>query len=99
VKRQKIIAFVRALIVATEQLRHDPQEASLLVAQAAELDIESVRNSWPYLSYPGTLSPDLLDVLLPADIWVAKETGRAPRTRSELSNLINGGVLREAQVN
>ncbi|MEQ1772561.1 MAG: ABC transporter substrate-binding protein [Burkholderiales bacterium] len=94
--RQKIVAFVRALIVATEQLQRDPQEASLLVAQAAELDIESVRNSWPYLNYPGTLSPDLLDVLLPADIWVAKETGRAPRTRGELSKLIDGSVLREA---
>jgi sulfonate transport system substrate-binding protein len=94
--RQKIVAFVRALILATQQLQRDPHEACLLVAQAAELDIEIVKNAWPYLSYPGTLATDLLDVLVPADAWVAKETQRAPRSRGELSQLIDDSVLREA---
>ena len=40
-------------------------------------------------------NPDLADILLPMDVWVAKETGRAPRTRGELATLIDGGVLRE----
>ena len=96
VMRQKIVAFVRALIVATAQLQRNSQEACLLVAQAAELNIEIVRNSWPYLTYPGTLSPDLLDVLVPVEVWVATETCRVPRTRSELSRLIDGSVLRDA---
>ncbi len=94
--RQKIVAFVRALITATMQLQRDPQEARLLVAQAAGLDIKSVENSWPYLTYPGTLTTDLLDILLPADVWVAGETGRAPRTLNELAQLIDGSVLRDA---
>ena len=94
--RQKIVAFVRALIAATAQLQRDPHEARLLVAQAAGLTIESVVDSWPYLTYPATLATDLLDVLCHADVWVAKETRRAPRTRYELSQLIDDSVLREA---
>jgi sulfonate transport system substrate-binding protein len=97
VLRRKIVAFVRALIVATERLRRDPQDAQALVAQSAELDIATVMDSWPYLSYPGTLASDLLDALLPVDAWIAKETGRAARTHSELSKLIDSSVLREAR--
>ena len=93
--RPKIVAFVRALIAATDELRRAPSEAQRLVAQAAELDIETVKDSWPYLTYPARLSPELADILLPVDSWVAKETGRAPRTLGELAKLIDGGVLRE----
>ena len=94
--RHKIVAFVRALLVATERLRHAPQEGWLLVAEAARLDIQTIKDSWPYLAYPGTLSADLLDALIPAEAWVARETGAAPRTRGQLSQLIDVSVLREA---
>jgi NitT/TauT family transport system substrate-binding protein len=94
--RPKIVAFVRALIAATDELQRAPQAAQQLVAQAAELDIETVKNAWPYLTYPARLSPDLADILLPVDVWVAKETRRAARTRGELEMLIDGSVLREA---
>lgn len=94
--RKRIVAFVRALIVATRRLQSEPQQAWSLVAQAAELDISTVKDSWPYLAYPGTLAADLLDVLVLADAWVARETGRAPRTQSEMSQFIDGSVLREA---
>ena len=93
--RPKIVAFVRALIAATDELQRAPQAAQHGVAQAAELNIETVKNSWPYLTYPARLSPELADILLPVDVWVAKETGRAPRTLGELAKLIDGGVLRE----
>ena len=94
--RPKIVAFVRALIAATKELRRDPSEAQRLVAQAAELDIETVKDAWPFLTYPASLSPNLADILLPVDVWVAKETARGPRTRGELAKLIDGGVMREA---
>lgn len=94
--RRKIVAFVRALIAATDELQRAPSEAQRLVAQAAGLEIETVKDAWPYLTYPARLSPELADILLPVDEWVAKETGRAPRTRGELAKLIDGSVLREA---
>ncbi len=94
--RGKIVEFLRALIVATQTLQREPLAAQQLVADAAELDIETVSDSWPYLSYPGTLSPRLLDALVPVDAWQAKHAGRAPNTRDALAKLIDGSVLREA---
>jgi NitT/TauT family transport system substrate-binding protein len=94
--RQRIVAFVRALIAATQRLKHEPEVGWRLVAQAAGLDIETVSSAWPYLDYPGTLAIDLIDVFEKQDVWIAKVQGRAPRTRDALSKLIDDSVLREA---
>ncbi len=94
--RKRIVAFVRALIVATDRLQSQPQEGWALVARAAELDIATVKDSWPYLKYPGTLAADLPEVLVLADAWVAKETRRAPRTQSEMLQFVDSSVVREA---
>ena len=94
--RQRIVAFVRALIAAVQRLKHEPQVGWGLVAQAAELDIETVSSAWPYLDYPGTLATDLIDIFERQDVWIAKVQGRAPRTRDTLSKLIDDSVLREA---
>jgi len=94
--RQRIVAFVRALIAAAQRLKHEPQAGWRLVAQAAELDIETVSSSWPYLNYPGTLATDLLDIFERQDVWIAKVEGRTPRRRNALSKLIDDSVLREA---
>lgn len=94
--RPRIVAFVRALIDATRRLQSAPQRAQALVARAARLDVRTVEASWPYLTYPGTLVPDLLDALVPVDAWVAKETGRSGRTATELGKLIDPSILRDA---
>ena len=44
----------------------------------------------------GALVPDLLDVLVEEDVWVAKEKGRPPRSREALARLIDASVLKEA---
>jgi NitT/TauT family transport system substrate-binding protein len=94
--RQAIVAFVRAIIAATERLQREPKYAQALVARNAQLDMETVERSWPYLTFPGALAPDLVDVLVPADAWVGKETGRAGRSREELARLVDDSVVREA---
>ena len=52
------------------------------------------RSAWPYLNYPGTLAPDLLDVFERQDAWIAKVQGRAPRTAIALATLIDGAWTR-----
>lgn len=94
--RLRIVKFVRALIAAAHHLRREPQAGWRLVAQAAGLDIETVRSAWPYLNYPGTLATDLLDIFERQEVWIAKIQGRAPRTRPALSALIDDSVLRDA---
>jgi NitT/TauT family transport system substrate-binding protein len=97
VLRPKIVAFVKALMVASERIRRDPRETWPLVAQAARLDLRSVERSWPHHTYPGTLLlSGLLDTLVEEEQWVAQETGRAPRARELLKALIDTSVVDEA---
>jgi NitT/TauT family transport system substrate-binding protein len=95
-KRAKIVAFLRALVEATRRLRLDPRHAQALVAKRAELELQTVEDSWPCLSYPGQLSPDIVEVLVPADAWVAQETGRHGRSPEQLALMIDTSALDEA---
>jgi NitT/TauT family transport system substrate-binding protein len=95
--RARIVAFVRSLIVAAQQLKAAPETGRLLVAKAAQLDIETVRGSWPRFDYPGTLAVDLLERFERQEPWIAKVQRRAPRSRDALARLIDDSVLREAR--
>ena len=96
VLRPCIVAFVKNLITATQRLKEDPALGQRLVAQAASLDVETVRSAWPYLGYPATLAGDLLDVFERQEGWIAKLQSRSPRDRAALGTLIDDSVLREA---
>ncbi|MGE0557629.1 MAG: ABC transporter substrate-binding protein [Burkholderiales bacterium] len=97
VMRKRIVGFVRALIEAARQLKVEPEAGWQLVAKAAGLDLATVRNAWPYFSYPGTLATDLLEVFGRQEPWIARVQGRAPRTRQALAALIDDSVVREAR--
>lgn len=95
--RARIVEFVRALIDATMQLRVDPQAGWRLVSKTAGLDLDTVSRSWPYVTYPGTLATDLLDVFERQEPWIAETQHRAPRSREALARLIDPSIVREAR--
>ncbi len=95
-RRARIVAFVRATIRASADLGRQPKLAWPLIEAAARYDEPTIARSWPHEAYPGALVPDLLDVLVEEDVWVAKEKGRPPRSREGLSRLIDASVLKEA---
>jgi NitT/TauT family transport system substrate-binding protein len=95
--RSRIVAFVRALIAATLRLKVEPEIGWRLVARTAELDLDTVRGSWPYFNYPGTLAADLAEVFARQEPWIAGTQKRAPRERAALARLIDDSVLREAR--
>lgn len=95
--RARIVALVRSLIMAAQRLKAEPETGRLLVAKAAQLDIETVRSSWPRFDYPGTLAVDLLERFERQEPWIAKVQRRAPRSRDALTRLIDDSVLREAR--
>jgi NitT/TauT family transport system substrate-binding protein len=97
--RERIVAFVRALIAAAQQLKTEPEAGWRLVAKAAAQDLATVRGSWPCFDYPGALAADLLDRFERQEPWIAKVQMRAPRTRAALARLIDGSVVREAREN
>ena len=95
-KRKQIVAFVRALVTASVEIRQRPQIVWPLVAQATGYDPALIEKVWHHEGYPGLIVPDLLDVIAEEDVYIARERGRAPRTRSELAVLIDASVLRDA---
>jgi NitT/TauT family transport system substrate-binding protein len=95
-KRKQIVAFVRALLTASAEIRQRPQIVWPLVAQSTGYDPALIEKVWHHEGYPGSLVPDLLDVIVEEDVYIARERGRAPRARSELAMLIDASVLREA---
>lgn len=97
VMRQRIVAFVGALITAARRLKVEPETGWQLVARAADLDVQTVRDAWPYFNFPGTLATDLLDIFARQEPWIARVQGRVPRPREVLAGLIDGSVLQEAR--
>jgi ABC-type nitrate/sulfonate/bicarbonate transport system substrate-binding protein len=95
-KRAAIVAFVRALIAASAEIERRPSRAWALVAKSTGYDAALIERVWHHEGYPGALVPDLLDVLVDEEIYVAKERNRVPRSRTELADLIDDSVLREA---
>ena len=94
--RQRIVAFTRSLIDASARIRQHPHEVWPMVAQATKHELRTIERAWPHHTYPGTLRDDLLDVLVQEEVWVARETGRKPRTRDALAPLIDSSVVEEA---
>jgi NitT/TauT family transport system substrate-binding protein len=95
-KRREIVAFVRAVVRATERLRARPEIVWPLVAQRTGFDAALIEKVWHHHGYPAALVPDLLDVMVEEDPFVALERNRAPRAREQLAVLIDASVLREA---
>jgi NitT/TauT family transport system substrate-binding protein len=95
-KRARIVAFVRGVIAASKNLRADPTEAQALVVRYGGWTPEQVKRGWHGQAYPATLVPDLLDVLVEEEKWLAAQDKRIPRGRDELAKLIDASVLAEA---
>lgn len=96
VQRKAIVSFVRAVIDATAALQENPEPFWPQVEEVIGYPVAAIRDSWHDLEFPIHLVPDLLDVMVKEDVWVAQELGRAPRSREELAQFIDYSVLEEA---
>lgn len=95
-KRPKIVAFVRSVIEAAAAIRADPSIAWPLVAAASGTPIDLVERAWPHQAYPAKLAPDLLDVMVEEEQWLAGQDKRAARSREVLATLIDASVYSDA---
>jgi len=96
-KRRAIVVFLRSIMNATERLQSNPREFLPYISSKLSHSVELLEKSWPQLRFTNGIVPDLLDVLEEEDRWVAKERNRVPRTRAQLSTLIDTSVLEEAR--
>jgi len=95
-KRRAIVAFVRALMAAQKQYREQPELAKPRVTKALNMDAALLDKVWHNEQWLGTLVPDILDVLVEEDVWVAAQTGRSARTRAQLTPLVDDSIMKEA---
>ncbi len=94
--RARIVRFVRAIIDASAELRADPARARALVVEAGGFSPEDVEDSWKHHRYEPGIPPDLLDVMVVEEQWLAAQSDRPPRSREELAALIDTSVYEEA---
>lgn len=95
-KRAEVIALVRSIIKATYEIRREPEEAQRLVVEASGHSPYTVSQSWSHQTYPGTIVPDLLDVMVEEEKWLAANAKREPRARQALAQLIDSSVFEAA---
>lgn len=94
--RTRIVRFIARVIEAQRAIEDEPEAAIALVSQASEYPVELVTESWEHHSFPGVLSPDLLDTLVEEEAWLAERESRRPRTREQLEQLIDRTVVSDA---
>jgi len=95
-KRAQIVEYVRAIIIATRMVEANPELGWQAVAKSGGFDVGEVARAWEHHSYPATLAPDLLDVMVEEEIWLAKAEMREPRSREQLEALLDRSILAEA---
>lgn len=95
-KRRSIVTFVRAVADATAALKADPAPYWPHVSSITGFTIEEIGWGWPEMEFPVRIVPDMLDVLEVEEVWVARASNRAPRSREELARFIDTSVVEEA---
>lgn len=95
-KRRAIVAFVRAVADASRVLKKDRSPYVAHVSSVIGFSEEQIGWGWPETEFPVKIIPDMLDVLETEEIWLAKVSDRAPRSRAELSRFIDRSVVEEA---
>lgn len=95
-KRAQIVAYVREMILACKQGTTDPGPIQELLSKATGRTKEDIAAAWNYNLLCDT-SPNILDVLVEEENWLAAQDGRTPRTRQQIAALIDSSVLHEAK--
>jgi sulfonate transport system substrate-binding protein len=95
-KRRSIVEFVRAVAKATDALKADPEMYWPHISSITSFTEEEIAMGWPEMEFPVQIIPDMLDVLVEEEPWIAKQQNREPRTREELAVFIDHSVLEEA---
>lgn len=94
--RPAVVEFVRAIVAATEALEENPEPYWQEVSDLIGYPVSDIEASWGEMEFPIQIVPDMLDVLVKEEAWVAQERDREPRSREELARLIDYSVLEEA---
>ena len=91
-----MVELTRHIIRASKLVKEQPQIGCEWLAKATGFDRGLIDRSFRYHDYCANIAQDQLEVLFDQDKWIAQEQGRAPRSREELSTLLDYSVYHEA---
>ncbi len=94
--RRSIVEFVRSVAKATDALKEDPEQYWPHISSVTGFTVEEIGMGWPEMEFPVEIIPDMLDVLVEEEPWIAKQQNREPRSTEELEKLIDRSVVEEA---
>jgi len=95
-KRKQMVELTRHIIRASKLVKEKPQIGCDWLAKATGYERGLIERAFPSHDYCATLEPDQVEMMADQDQWIAQEQGRAPRSREELSKLLDYSVYREA---
>ena len=96
-RRKELVAFVRELITQTGNLRREPAKYFDLISRVTKHPAPQIARSWEHHDFPLAVAPDLLNILVEEDKWVAAAQSRPPRPRAELASYIDTSIIDEAR--
>jgi NitT/TauT family transport system substrate-binding protein len=96
-RRSELIAFVRALFSAVDEMKTRPAPHFTLISKVTGHPVDHITRSWEHHAFPMIVLPDMLDVMVEEEKWVAQKQKRAPRTREALAAYFDRSILEEAR--
>ena len=95
-KRAAIKELLEALIAARDAMARDSRPAQrLVIDRMSSYSPAVIAASWSHHHYLSGKVPDLLDVMVEEEKWLARIDGRPPRDRETLARLIDYSLLDE----
>jgi sulfonate transport system substrate-binding protein len=97
VKRTQLVALLRAIIHASQQVRDHPEHAQPLIADKLKLPPALIAATWNLFRFPAGIGDDLLPTMVEQELWMAKIQNRPPRPDTAIAGLIDKSLWQEAK--
>ena len=96
-RRKELVAFVREIIRTTGELQREPSKYFETISRVTKHPAPQIARAWEHHGFPLAVAPDLLDLLVEEEKWVAGTQSRTPRSRTELAAFIDTSIIEEAR--
>lgn len=98
-KRRAVIAMMRAIIDATDEINGTPlvaQQAQAIVARSGGLYTPAeVTAGWPNVHFVASFEDDIVDTLTEEDVWLAERDKRPARSRAQMATMVDRSLYDE----
>jgi len=97
--RKEIVAFVKAVMKAQKVFNEDPESLYERVAEIVGSDPGVIKRAWGIHGWRGALAPDIVEVLIEEEKYVAGLQRRKPWSDEEVTALVDFSITEEALAN